>query len=630
MSEQTYNEAINTIKTAVYGEEVRDAIIEALNTSYEDIKLSGGDAELVDIRNEFIGGTADKAGDAVRRLGKKGTVEAITKYKNGRVLIYPESNRGLRYLDDNFTYEESSSAYVSPIVCVNGFDKIKAVADLTGGVGWVYLAYFDKDFNFLENESKVATESENIISSGTVLDIPQDAWYMFGMATSVNTTINGLFYIYNQEEEEAEAEAEENLFPLIGKVKITPPYELSGYIHLDDGHAASVDSKSTHTKLISVNGFNKYECVSMITNPGAAVAFYDSNYKYLNELAVPGDSTTNVISGDIPEAAAYIATSYFNSSSGSNDYLLDSMYLMIWNEDQFPNSIEGKLQAQINNIESKNDALDGANILIFGDSITDSTTINIDSATNRTTGYSWDNPSNSDDNGGYNMWPKLINDNYNVNEIRCYAKSGAHYANFAYEGGEANHRQLMQYQIDVAFNDLSNPNGVFKVTDFVPDIVIFACGTNDGANGSGSYDATMAKTVYESDGKTIDVDATISALDPTNFNDALRLAYLRVKNKFPLAQLYVVIPIQRTSDERIFSKTNEDIRKMAQRYGAIIVDGAAEFGIIPEGNVSSNSGETLKDGLHPNKNGQLLYARGVIKSIESHYLPLNSLKNYEG
>lgn len=50
MSEETYNAAINKIKTATYGEEVRQAIVDAIDESYRDIKLSGGDAELVGIR----------------------------------------------------------------------------------------------------------------------------------------------------------------------------------------------------------------------------------------------------------------------------------------------------------------------------------------------------------------------------------------------------------------------------------------------------------------------------------------------------------------------------------------------------------------------------------------------------
>lgn len=71
MSEETYNEAINTVKTAIYGEEVRQAIVDALNTSYEDIKLSGGDSELVDIRTGFDGTVYNTAGDAVREQIKE-------------------------------------------------------------------------------------------------------------------------------------------------------------------------------------------------------------------------------------------------------------------------------------------------------------------------------------------------------------------------------------------------------------------------------------------------------------------------------------------------------------------------------------------------------------------------------
>lgn len=624
MSEETYNAAINKIKTATHGEEVRQAIVDAIDESYRDIKLSGGDAELVDIRNGFDNYIGTKAGDTVRRIGQFGTVESPTLYYDIDPVIFPLSHRCWQFRNTNEVHASTSSAaYTSPIFFVKPFTQAEALVELKGGSDFLYVIYWDENFNLLFDLSINGTANPEFIKAGDIIDIPEDAWYMAVMSTEKQSLVKGLIRLKNTQLILEKANMEP-ILGTIGHVKISAPYSESGYIGAH-GDIFGVDTKSKMTHYIDVLDFDSYRCVNLITKDACAIAFYDENLNFMQDVSIVGDSTLNPHEGSIPEGVRYLKASYFNSSSGNNDKDIDKMYVEVWNESYYNSSLEKRLLNEIDSTKNE-EALRGTNILIFGDSITDCTNISIDS-NNATSAYTWDSPSNSYDGEGFNMWPKLINDNYDVNEIRCYAKSGAHYGNFEY-GDETNHRQLIQYQIDVAFNDLSNPNGVFKDPDFVPDIVIFACGTNDGPNASGSYDETMAKTVYKDDGKTIDVNATISALDASIVNDAIRLAYLRIKNKFPLAMIFVVIPIQRTSDERIFSKTNEDIRKMAERYGCVVIDGSAIFGIVPEGNVYNGYGVTLKDGLHPNKEGQLLFARGVIKAIESHYMPLNTLKNY--
>lgn len=259
-------------------------------------------------------------------------------------------------------------------------------------------------------------------------------------------------------------------------------------------------------------------------------------------------------------------------------------------------------------------------VLIFGDSITDCCSISVNTSS-ETTSYSWRNPSNSyvDDDSQtieFSMWPKILKDSQPCGEIRNYAKSGASYKTQTRESGYE--RQNLQYQIDVALNDLDNPNNVFEVDDFVPDIVIFALGTNDGAPND-TYQDAMDATVL--DGNAIDVDATISALDDTKTISSARKAYMRIKKAFPMAQIYIVLPIQRADNNTNLGDLHTYLEKMAQRYSCIIIDGAFTSGITRDGNTMNQLGEYLKDGLHPNEKGQNLMARMIISSLLSHYIP---------
>lgn len=270
-----------------------------------------------------------------------------------------------------------------------------------------------------------------------------------------------------------------------------------------------------------------------------------------------------------------------------------------------------------------------SNILIYGDSITDTCNYTINSA-NETTAVSWRNPSNSYVNGqgvtvNYSMWPKIMKDSQQVNEIRNYAMQGASYKSETRTPG--NERQNLQYQIDVSFNDLDNPNGAFTVDNFSPDIVIFALGTNDGVPND-TFASAMNKSVMQNDGVSIDVNATMATLDPTKFCESARLAFMRVKKQFPAAQIYVVLPIQRSENDTSFGTIREYLTAMADRYGACIIDATATSGITRDFNTWNNLGVYLKDGLHPNELGQNMLARDIIAHIKTHYMPFGQGFNH--
>jgi lysophospholipase L1-like esterase len=222
------------------------------------------------------------------------------------------------------------------------------------------------------------------------------------------------------------------------------------------------------------------------------------------------------------------------------------------------------------------------------------------------------------------MWPKILKDMGVCAEIRNYARSGASYKTSARTEGEE--RQNLEYQITVALNDLSNPNGAFEVDDFVPDIVIFALGTNDGVPND-TYDSAMSKTVLAADGYSVDTTATLANLDKSKFCEAVRSAFMRTRIAFPFAQFYCVLPIQRANNEVNGEAINAYLKQMAERYGCIIVNGFAESGIIRDTNTWNALGLTLKDGLHPNDKGQNMLFRAIYGALKSHYTITSSMNS---
>lgn len=255
-------------------------------------------------------------------------------------------------------------------------------------------------------------------------------------------------------------------------------------------------------------------------------------------------------------------------------------------------------------------------MLVFGDSITDSAEISIDDNM-RSNKYL---PRKADANGK-KMWVNIIKDMYAFSDVRNYALSGATWRKI-----NNNPRANAPSQIELALNDMNNPNGVFPTSSFIPDIVIFAMGINDGITPSDSYESAMDKTIYINGTKNIDLDATIANLDVTKFNESVRYSLLTIKKNFPLATVFVSLPLQCMKQETVStSKLVDDIRKMAKRCGCIVIESTNESGIIPEGNFynSEKEGITLLDGLHPNASGQKLLARCILKDLLTKYIPIN-------
>lgn len=90
-----------------------------------------------------------------------------------------------------------------------------------------------------------------------------------------------------------------------------------------------------------------------------------------------------------------------------------------------------------------------------------------------------------------------------------------------------------------------------------------------------------------------------------------------------MSQMYCLLPIQRADKENTNNILHDELAKIANRCGCIIIDGD-NTGIIRELEVMNSLGANLKDGLHPNEKGQNLLARLIISTLCSTYIPLTS------
>lgn len=376
------------------------------------------------------------------------------------------------------------------------------------------------------------------------------------------------------------------------------------------------NAKNTGLIPITARGIIKYYV--NLTSSGLAVAFFDYNKKIILSISVKGVDVAYAsgeidISGQNYDNAVYFAIS--NYGKGDISYYRGEM-------NYSPKTI-GNRVADLEQEQSflKKDL----KILIFGDSITDCANLTI--TDNKTSSYSVNpNYQNSyvNEQGEtvhFCMWPFLITKYFSTFDVRNYAQFGASYKD---QFNESYPRMSLSYQIEVAFNDITNPNNVFPTQGtFIPDIIIFALGTNDGVPND-TFESAMDKTIM--DGNNFDVNATLNNLDRSKFCESVRYAFLKVKQKFPQSLCLCVLPIQRTGFDIQSSGINNELRKMAERYSVIVVDGAAQSGIIRDLEKVNAVGANLKDGLHPNDKGQNLYTRMIISAIKNNFVD-SSLMN---
>lgn len=218
----------------------------------------------------------------------------------------------------------------------------------------------------------------------------------------------------------------------------------------------------------------------------------------------------------------------------------------------------------------------GASYLLFGDSITE--TSNVDAGLFDQTAYR-------------KNWPTWAVETLQMGTFRNYAKSGAAFKDRSLE---PRYQYLYNQVIDAIAN---NEN---------PDVIVVACGTNDGMGNVGTYETAMSKTSLE-------------ALNQLVTLEAARWVFWKLRLQYPDAVCFFANPLQRmanTTEE--LAPLVDGLSKIAQRHGFILIDQNRESGIIRELEVLSGAGKYLADGLHPNDLGRQRQANLIVSKIVSY------------
>lgn len=379
------------------------------------------------------------------------------------------------------------------------------------------------------------------------------------------------------------------------------PLHIYGFIRSDGTISTVENAMRTDYVAITSRMSSIYAKVNM-SSGGYALAFFDGDKNLLPDISVLGTAElpqiVNVSLNEAYDNAKFFVVGYYDANKEYIHYDCTINYSA--------------------NASGTDDY--GLNILVFGDSISTSANISVDE-NDCTTQYTLKTNSYQNASGQsivFNTWPNLLPNVLGCKDIRNYAYSGASYKD--QERANGLEFQNLSYQIQVALNDVSNPNNVFPSVNYSPDIVIFALGTNDGSPND-TPESALSKIVLSEDGYSIDVDSTIASLNKGNFCESAMWAFLTVKKAFPMALGFCVLPIQRANSEANTQELHGYLSKMARRYGFIVIDGAYETGIVRDLEVCDGLGTMLKDGLHPNEKGQNLLCRAILTAIRRYYLP---------
>ena len=130
-----------------------------------------------------------------------------------------------------------------------------------------------------------------------------------------------------------------------------------------------------------------------------------------------------------------------------------------------------------------------------------------------------------------------------------------------------------------------------------PDIIVIYIGTNDKSSSAPVLGYESIEDLY---------DGTSYTADCSYFDVAYATMVLKVKNKYPSAEIYLCNLIY---DDALGKSYNEAITKVATEFDCTIVDFSS---LVP---VWDWSGHTM-DGLHPNKDGFDLMADILITEIQ--------------
>lgn len=145
-------------------------------------------------------------------------------------------------------------------------------------------------------------------------------------------------------------------------------------------------------------------------------------------------------------------------------------------------------------------------------------------------------------------------------------------------------------------------NGTYPV----PDVFVFSMGTNDRNLGSAA-EALKGKTLDE--------------VDVTTMAGGARWAIQTILEKYPKCRVFVCTPIQTGSVEHNEQNLKKIaiLRELCQVLSVQLIDCYGESGICEKFEEPSSRGRYLRDGLHPDVEGQVLMGRYIAKEIRNNF-----------
>lgn len=348
----------------------------------------------------------------------------------------------------------------------------------------------------------------------------------------------------------------------------------------------SAESKSAHTGYVEIPSLNNGSVyISGLTayasGIGRYVWFYDSDKLTIGTSErIPIDSTEELFI--IPDEAKYLAFSIYQRKTSAEIVDLSNIQVELsvkksaYTEYKTSIITLNGYTLTTNSTMTTPPKTKGKNLLVFGDSISETATVSDDGST-----YT---------EGLRSNWPAFSRVSLQIGQMWNYAKSGAKYKDWETQTA----RQKISHQITTAIAN-NRP----------ADLIVIAAGTNDNNDIMGNYATAMSKS-------------TLNDLDRTNLYEALRWAFWTLHLNYPNAICFVVLPIQRALREQPVELITA-ITMMAKRYNFIIIDALSESGIVREFEIIDAAGRDLYDGLHPNSSGQLKMSE-LINSAILNYL----------
>ncbi len=140
-----------------------------------------------------------------------------------------------------------------------------------------------------------------------------------------------------------------------------------------------------------------------------------------------------------------------------------------------------------------------------------------------------------------------------------------------------------------------------------PDVFMFAMGTNDDAQFIGNAEFALM-------GKSADINNTYTEAG------AMRWCIQRIIEEYPDVRVFVCTPIQtgKPDHNKKIEYQIENMKKICRGMSVQLIDCYSGSGICEKFENTDSKGKYLRDGLHPDVEGQTLEGRFIAKEVRNN------------